>query len=124
MSAISEFVSVPIDGMLFRSLLPRNQQIHVPDSSRQRRQRDGLTGLKLVSHLALTSLLFLALVVAVWVTSWVFHSLHSVYPFPDKLFHFLDRLEIWLVYADGGLICATLLNGVWHYVLGVLRGHP
>jgi hypothetical protein len=122
MSAISE-TSFPIGHMLFRSLLPRNQQIRVPDSSRRRPQRHEFAALKLAGHLAVTSVLFLALVVAVWITSSIFHLLHTVLPFPNQLLRFLDRVEILLAYVDGALICSTLLIGGCHYLLSVLRGH-
>lgn len=122
MSAISE-PFFPIDHLCLRSLLPRNQQMRVPDSSRRRRPRYELKALELAGHLALTSLLFLTLVVSVWIVTWALHSLHSVHPFSEELLRFLDRLEIWLVYADGTLICITLLSGMWLYVLDILRGH-
>ena len=122
MSAINGLL-FSIDHLCLRSFLPRNQQMRVPDSRRRRRPRYELTALELASHLALTSLLFLLLVVGVWIATWALHSLHSKYPFPDELLHLLDRLEIWLVYADGALICITLLNGMWLYVLNILRGN-
>jgi hypothetical protein len=49
--------------------------------------------------------------------------MNSVHPFPGEFLRFFDRLEIWLAYPDGGLVCLTLLNGIWLYVLNVLRGH-
>ncbi len=71
----------------------------------------------------MTSFLFLSLwVIAAWAASWAFHALHSVYPFPDALLHFLDRLELWLVYVEGALICATLLFGGLHYFLEHRKG--
>jgi hypothetical protein len=112
-----------MDHLCFRSFLPRNQQIRVPDSSRKRRSRYELMALELASHLALTSLLFLVFVAGVWVATWALHSLHSVCPFPDVILQFLDKLEIGLVYADGALICITLLSGMWLYVLYIFRGH-
>lgn len=112
-----------IDRLCLRSFLPRNQQIRVPDSRRRRFQRHELSALKLASHLLMTSFLFLALVMAAWVASVTFHVLHSVYPFSSALLHFLDRLELWLVYVDGSLICGTLLFGGLHYVSGVVRGY-
>lgn len=78
--------------------------------------------LELASHLALTSLLFLLFVVGVWAATWTLHALHSTYPFPDVLLQFLDKLEIGVVYADGALICATVLSGMWLYVLKIFRG--
>lgn len=121
MSAISE-MSFPIDHLCLRSLLPRNQQIRVPDSSRRRRAHHELPALRLAVHLAATSLLFLALVIAVWMTSWAFHSLQSLHPLPNEFLRLLDRLEIWLVYLDGTLICGTLLFGSGRYFLDIVRG--
>jgi hypothetical protein len=121
-SAISE-TSFPIDHMLLRSLLPRNQQMRVPDSNRRRRPGHELAALKLAGHLAVTSFLFLVLVIAIWITSSAFHSLHSVFPFSKELLRFLDRLELLLAYVDGALICSTLLIGSCHYILSILRGH-
>jgi len=122
MSAISE-TFVPIEQMLFRSLLPRNQQIRIPDSNRRRHPGHELATLKLAGHLMVTSLLFLALVVAVWITSTAFHLLHSVYAFSNGILHFLDRLELVLAYVDGTLICGTLLVGGCYYLLDILRRH-
>jgi hypothetical protein len=121
-SAISE-PFFPIDHLCLRSLLPRNQQMRVPDWNRRRRLRHELSVFRLAGHLAMTSLLFLALVVAAWIASLAFHSLHSVYPFPNELLRFLDKLELWLVYVDGALICGTFLFGALHYLLDVVRGH-
>jgi hypothetical protein len=108
---------------LFRSLLPRNQQIRVPDSGRRGHRRYEFAALRLATHFAVTSLLFLALVVVDWITSSVFHLLHSVLPFPDELLRFLDRVEILLAYVDGALICGTLFIGGCCYFLDMLRGH-
>lgn len=121
MSAVSERVS-SIDHLFLLSLLPRNQQMRVPGSSPGRVPRQELSVLKLASHLMMTSFLFLALVIATWVASWAFHSLHSAYPFSNELLRFLDRLELWLVYVDGALICATLLFGGGRYLLNIVRG--
>jgi hypothetical protein len=121
MSAIAR-AAFPIGHMLFRSLLPRNQQIRVPDSGRRRRQRHELAAMRLAKHFAMTSLLFLVLVVAVWLASLIFHSLHSMYAFPGDLVQFLDRLELWLAYVDGALICGTLFIGSCCYVLDMFRG--
>jgi hypothetical protein len=71
----------------------------------------------------MTSFLFLALVVAAWIASLAFHALHSLYPFSNELLRFLDRLELWLVYVDGALICGTLFFGSLHYLLQTVRGH-
>ena len=123
MSAISGNI-VLIDHMLFRSLLPRNQQIRVPGSNRRRLPRFEVTALQLASHFLMTTFLFLALAIAVWIASWGFQSLQSVHQFPDELFHVLDRLEVWFVYADAALICCTLFFGCLQYIWDVLRGHP
>ena len=97
--------------------------MRVPDSNRRRLPPHERSALKLASHLAMTSFLFLALVVATWIASLAFHALHSVFPFPSDLLRFLDRLEIWLVYVDGALIFGTLMLGGLHYFLENLRGH-
>ena len=122
MSAIGETL-FPIDHLCLRSLLPRNKQMRVPDSSRRHRPHHELPALRLAVHLAVTSLLFLALAFAVWIASWAVHTLHSVYPFPNAFLRFLNGLELWLAYADGALICGTLLVGGLHYILNMLRGH-
>src|SRR5689334_22729466 len=86
--------------LLLRSLLPPNQRLRIPDSKWRRRWRHELSALELISHLVMTSLIFLTLITLVWVISWTFHLLQSVYPFSDDLFRALNRLEILLVYAD------------------------
>ena len=122
MSVVGESIST-FEHVLLRSFLPRDKQMRVPDSNRRRLPRHERSALKLASHLAMTSFLFLALVVATWIASLAFHALHSVFPFPSDLLRFLDRLEIWLVYVDGALIFGTLMLGGLHYFLENLRGH-
>jgi len=86
------------------------------------RRRHGLSVVRLVTHLATTSLVFLALITLVWIVSWTFHFMHSVYPFPDEAFRLLDRLEMLLIYADVVMSGIVLLDGVWNYVVEVIRG--
>jgi hypothetical protein len=122
MIALSPATSPTIQ-LLLRSLLPRNQRLRIPDSQQRRRWRRELTILELVSHLVMTSFLFLALITLVWVVSWTFHLLHAVYPFSEELFRALYRFEIFLVYADVVTTGILLLNGIWHYILEAIRGN-
>ncbi len=100
----------------------RNRHVLIPNADRPRRQRHGLSALRLVSHLATTSLVFLALITLVWCISWIFHSMHSVYPFSNEVFRLLDRLELLLVYIDAMVSGIVLLIGVCYYIVEVIRG--
>ena len=108
--------------VLLRSLWHRDPRLVIPDETRRRQQRHALSALRLVSHLAMTSLLFLALITLVWIVSWTFHFMHSLYPFPEAAFQLLDGAKIVLVYLDVTVSGIVMLNGIWHYVAEVIRG--
>lgn len=78
--------------------------------------------MRLVAHLTVTSFIFLALVSLVWAASWVFHSLHAAFPFPDETYEILRRLEIILLYTDVVVSSAVLLSGIWTYLSKVIGG--
>lgn len=121
MSGLSHSV-LPRSHVFLRSLLPRDRRLLVPDADRRRRRRHELSALRLVTHLATTSLVFLALITLVWIVSWTFHFMHSVYPFSASAFRLLDRVEILLVYVDVVVSGIVLLNVTWNYIVKVIRG--
>ena len=121
MSELSHTV-LPRSHVFLRSLLRRDRQLLVPDTDRRRRRRHGLSVVRLVAHLATTSLVFLALITLVWIVSWAFHFMHSVYPFSDEAFRLLDRLEILLLYADVVVSGIVLFFVIWNYIVEVIRG--
>ena len=121
MSGLSH-AALPQAHVFLRSLLRRDRRLLVPDSDRRRRRRHELSAVRLVAHLATTSLVFLALITLVWIVSWTFHFMHSVYPFSHEAFRLLDRLEILLVYADVVVSGIVLFFVIWNYIVKVIRG--
>jgi hypothetical protein len=121
MSAISQ-TSLPITSTLFRSLLPRDQRLRIPDSNRSRPRRESSV-LRLIVHFVLTSIVFLLLTTFVWMASLMFHVMQSVYPFSDEMFQALHRLELFLLYADAATTAVILLNAIVRYVVAALEGH-
>src|SRR5262245_19767131 len=109
--------------VFLRSLWRRDRRIFIADADRRRHRRDETWVLRLVCHLAITSLVFLALTTLVLIVSWTFHFMHSVYPFPDDVFRLLDRVEILLIYADVAVSGIVLLYGLWRYIVKVIRGN-
>lgn len=121
MSALSLTALSP-PHVLLRFALRRNRGLLVSDSARWRRRRRGLSVVRLIAHLATTSLVFLALIMLVWIVSWLFHFFHSVYPFSDETFRLLRILETILVYIDVAVSGIVLLHGVWRYIVEIIRG--
>lgn len=96
----------------------------IPDADRRRRRPPPSwhAALRVGTHLAWTSLLFLALVTLIWVVELAFHSLHSVYAFSDDMFRMLRRLEILLAYADAAASAGIVLNSLGRHFLEFIRG--
>jgi len=108
--------------VMFRSGLPRDRRLFIPNVHQSRRDNQLLFVLRLISHLAMTSLVFLALITLVWVVSWTLSSMQSVHPFPDETFRLLNGLKIVLIYADMLTSGVVLFLGIWNYILKIIRG--
>ncbi len=115
--------ALPQFPLLFHSLLPRERRVFIPNTNpRRRRPGPERIALRVVFHLALTSLVFLSLVTLVWGVSWAFHSMHSIHAFSDDIFRLLDRLETLLAYADVVASAVVLLNAIGRHILETIRG--
>ena len=81
-----------------------------------------LSALRLIAHLAITSLVFLALMTLVWLVSWAFSTLQARHPFPEELMELFITLKFVLVYLDVLMSSIVLLYGICRYILTVLQG--
>ena len=119
----AHLTALPQLPLLFHSLLPRERRVFIPDSNPRRRgPRLEKIALRVVFHLALTSLVFLSLVTLVWGVSWAFHAMHSIHAFSDSIFRLLDRLETLLAYADVLASATVLLNAIGRHIVETIRG--
>lgn len=65
----------------------------------------------LVGHLIGTAIIFIALVSIGWLVSIALHALHRYHPFPDEIFRFIVRVELYLVYAAAVVSAIVLCTG-------------
>lgn len=68
--------------------------------------------LSLLGHLLGTAVIFTALFTIGWLVSVVLHALHRYHPFPDEIFRFVSKMELYLVYADSLLSGVVLVAGM------------
>ena len=68
--------------------------------------------LSLIGHLVGTAVIFIALFTLGWLVSVVLHALHRYHPFPDEIFRFVTRIELYVVYADSALSGIVLIAGM------------
>jgi hypothetical protein len=47
-----------------------------------------------------------------WLVSVALHALHRYHPFPEEIFSFVSKIELYLVYADSVLSGIVLLAGM------------
>jgi hypothetical protein len=59
-----------------------------------------------------TAVIFTALFSIGWLVSVVLHALHRYHPFPDEIFRFVTKIELYLVYADAVLSGIVLIAGM------------
>lgn len=78
--------------------------------------------LLLITHLAATTVVFVALITGIWLGSWIFSLMHSIHEFPREVLEPLARLKVFLVYLDILLSGIILLIAVCRYIFKVLRG--
>jgi hypothetical protein len=65
-----------------------------------------------MGHLLGTAVIFTALFSIGWLVSVVLHALHRYHPFPDEIFRFVTKIELYLVYADAVLSGIVLIAGM------------
>lgn len=71
----------------------------------------------LIGHLIGTAVIFVAFFAVAWLVGYALHHLHGIHNFPDEIYKFILRLELWLVYADAALCLLVLLAGAVRFVL-------
>lgn len=91
--------------------------------ARQKRPRAGYwwSVLFLVGHLLGTAIIFISLFTMGWLVSVALHALHRYHPFPDDMFRFVTKLELYLIYADSALSGAILLMGMVRFCRQVME---
>lgn len=68
--------------------------------------------LSLIGHLIGTAVIFTALFTIGWLVSVTLHALHRYHPFPEEIFRFVTKIELYLVYADSVVSGIVLLAGM------------
>jgi hypothetical protein len=68
--------------------------------------------ISLLGHLLGTAIIFTALFTLGWLVSVVLHALHRYHPFPDEIFKFVTKIELYLVCADSLLSGVVLIAGM------------
>ena len=66
-------------------------------------------------------MIFTALFSVGWLVSLAVHALHEIHPFPDEIFRFVTRMEVYLVYADAVLSGIVLVAGMWRFCKDVVE---
>ncbi len=88
---------------------------------RERRVGYWWSVMSLVGHLIGTAVIFTALFSVGWLVSVVLHALHQQHPFPDEIFRFVTKIELYLVYADAALSAVVLIAGMVHFCKKVVE---
>ncbi|WP_161827840.1 hypothetical protein [Steroidobacter agaridevorans] len=88
---------------------------------RERRVGYWWSVMSLVGHLIGTALIFTALFSVGWLVSVFLHTLHRHHPFPDEIFRFVTKIELYLVYADTALSAVILMVGMVRFCRQVLE---
>lgn len=65
-----------------------------------------------MGHLLGTAVIFTALFTIGWLVSGILHALHRYHPFPDEIFRFVTKIELYLVHADAVLSGIVLIAGM------------
>ncbi|HEY0681020.1 MAG TPA: hypothetical protein VGD45_01690 [Steroidobacter sp.] len=75
----------------------------------------------LVGHLLGTAVIFTALFSIGWLVSVALHALHRYHPFPDEIFKFVTKIELYLVYADSVVSGIVLIAGMVRFCKQVVE---
>lgn len=87
----------------------------------ERRRPYWVSVLALVGHLFGTAFVFAALFSIGWLVSVLLYALHKIHPFPDAIFRFVSRMEVYLVYVDATLSGIVLMAGMLRFCRDVLE---
>ncbi|WP_182068273.1 hypothetical protein [Stenotrophomonas pavanii] len=75
---------------------------------------------RLIGHLIGTVIIFGVFFTLGWLLSVLLHLLHSWHPFPNEIFQFITKIELWVIYADFGLCLIVLVAGGYRFVREVI----
>lgn len=88
---------------------------------RERRVGYWWSVMTLVGHLLGTAVIFTALFSIGWLVSVALHALHRYHPFPDEIFKFVTKIELYLVYADSVVSGIVLIAGMVRFCKQVVE---
>jgi hypothetical protein len=75
---------------------------------------------RLLGHLTIGTLVFVAVLLLTWILSFSFKYLNSVNPFPLEIARLFSKLEIGLFYADIIFGCIVLVIGILRFLWGTV----
>lgn len=76
---------------------------------------------KLLAHLLGTAIMFVAILLVSWGLSFLVHKLHTAHPFPDEIYNFVTKIELWLVYIDVVISGIVLVFGAYKFLLELVE---
>ena len=77
--------------------------------------------IKLLAHLLGTAIMFVAILLVSWGLSYLVHKLHLAHPFPDGIYDFVTKIELWLVYIDVIISGIVLVFGAWKFLMEMVE---
>jgi hypothetical protein len=115
-------IALPAPHVVLRSASGRNRPIFIPrQDHRRHRKPPSSSALRLVSHMGMTTFVFLALTAFAWVASWALRSLDSLVPFPANVLLVLERPKMGLIYLDVVICALASLMGIGRYIAHMLK---
>lgn len=90
-------------------------------AERERRVGYWWSVMALIGHLIGTALIFTALFSIGWLVSLALHALHRYHPFPEEIFKFVTKIELYLVYADTVVSAVVLIAGMVRFCRQLLE---
>lgn len=80
--------------------------------------------LSLLGHLLASAVIFTSLFTMSWLVSLTLHALHRHHPFPEDMFRFVTRIELYLIYVDSVFSGAIVLFGMVRFCKQVIEEKP
>jgi hypothetical protein len=75
----------------------------------------------LIVHVAVTTLIFVAVFTTDWL-AWIFFSyLNSIHKFPPQVYTLSSRAEVWIFYVDCVLSAIVLLSSLIQFVWDIVE---
>lgn len=72
--------------------------------------------LGLIGHLVGSGVLFISFYLVGWAVSFVIHYLQAIHAMPDEIQNFVQRIELWWVYADAVLCAVVMVAGAVTFI--------